>query len=107
MIDVLLVPGAESWYLSSLFDDTYGKIMQRHRENKVDTTEALMQLINETFPSKFEQIPNLKHRCDMFRHYLKLYLNSSEGGGGIGVSADQGKVAVVGHSMFFRCYTTD
>ena len=67
----------------------------------MDTTEALMQLINETFPSKLEQIPNLKHRCDVFRHYLKLYLAAQP------KTESEGKVAVVGHSMFFRCYTTE
>jgi hypothetical protein len=58
-------------------------------------------MIRETFPAKFESVLNIKMRCDEFREDLEDIVDATDG---VGMVAKQGKVGVVGHSVYFRVY---
>jgi len=68
-----------------------------------DFTSSLVKLIYDTFPKQNEEILHVKQRCDLIKMYLKDLVQSRKD---LGQGKEEGKVAVVGHSMFFRVYTT-
>ena len=58
-------------------------------------------MIRETFPAKFESVLNIKKRCDDFREDLQEIVEATDG---VGMVAKQGKIGVIGHSVYYRVY---
>jgi hypothetical protein len=99
-----LVSGEIPWYFHSFHRNEFTEIQEFAKANgNEDLTGGLMQFIYETFPRRVEEILSTKWRCDEFRKFLRAYVKSRAD---VGESSDAGKVIVVGHSMFFRVYTT-
>ena len=71
--------------------------------NSNDLTRGVVKFIYDTFPRRVEEILSTKARCDNFRMFVREYVQSRKD---VGVGSTEGKVVVVGHSMFFRVYTT-
>jgi len=72
-------------------------------ENNFDKTDATMQCVNDTFPAAIESIENVKMRCDAYQKFMQEFIKTQD----VGANVDQGKIAMVTHSMFLRIYTTE
>ena len=77
----------------------YAKATGNHK----DLTSGVVRFIYDTFPRRVEEILSTKARCDQFRNFVREFVKSRTD---VGVGSSEGKVVVVGHSMFFRVYTT-
>ena len=71
--------------------------------NSNDLTSGVVKFIYDTFPRRVEEILSTKARCEEFRKFVREYVQSRKD---VGVGSTEGKVVVIGHSMFFRVYTT-
>ena len=70
---------------------------------KNDYTAALIDVINNTWPDRLESILNIKLRAETFRAKLIKELNQNPKK--FTQQANGPKLAVVGHSVFYKVYT--
>lgn len=93
------------WYYHQFLSDEKIELLEYAKAtgNNEDLTSGVVQFIYDTFPRRVEEILSTKERCDSFRKYLREFLSKRTD---VGVSSNEGKVVIVGHSMFFRVYTT-
>ena len=95
-----LLKRSQPWYFESLLPETQKQVSSKLQVYfKGDYTGALIDIIHNTWPERFESISNIKMRADNFRNRLIQFdLQDAQ---------RASKVGVVGHSVFFKVYTAE
>ena len=92
----------ECWYLHTLDPSLKECILEQHSEH-TDLETVIIDTLREMFPMEQETIEFTSHRAIAAKQEMFDYVKSDKK---FGNGMDDGKLAIVGHSMFFKLLTT-